>query len=1135
MKKNLLQLCYVFKHDELTHIIRIMRLSVFFVFVLFFQLHAVNMHSQEARITITKNNLSFGELITEIERQTDYLFLYGDKDINLSQPVRVDAKNKTVKEILDDVLANKGLTYKVLDNYISLHSTKNKRSISYSESPADTPQVPVIKVTGTVVDQLNTPIIGANVLLRGSTSTGTVTDIDGHFSIEVPANAHLVFSYIGYKNKDIAVNNQKTLLISLEEDSKNLEEVVVTALGIKRSEKALGYSVQKVGGNSVTEVKGVDITTSLTGKIAGLNIRNTTDFFTESTILLRGVTPLIVIDGSPSRNIRISDLAADDIASFEILKGGAASSLYGESGRNGVIMITTKRAKDKGVNIAVNSNTMFHCGFLRIPEAQSDYSSGIGGVYDAYDEVWGDKLDIGRTAKQWDPINQEWKEMPLESRGKNNFNNFLENSFVTNNNINVNYKGEKGSFRSSVNHIYNKGVFPNNTQHRFNFTLAGDAKLAEKLTVDASMTFNKRTTPQTRGAGYGNNGYIYNLLVWTGPDYNLLDFKNYWIEGKEQIEQNWHYSTWYNNPYLLAYETTKSSNQDRLFGQFNLNYEPTNWLKTIARIGYNNYSTSEEIRYPVSHRSQRKGYFEVTEDKGYNINGDLIGLVDFKFGDLSLNGLFGGTINYRETKYLDSETLGGLLVPGFYSLSSGADGVGSYRSITRYQTNSLYGKISIGWKNMLFAEATGRNDWSSTLDKSERSYFYPSISGSFIISEALKLPECISYWKVRGSWAMSKTTPSYNDINPSYTINTNIWDAQNGASLPSSLRPSTLKPEMQKDWEVGTNLHFLNNRLQLDVAYYEKTTQDRLYNPKIPAASGYTSTWVNMDEKRINKGWEITISGEPVKTKDFIWTSSINWSRDRLSYKKIDPAYADDYLWVHNGAPINLYVAADWERDPEGNLILSNGMPILSKYMKNFGSMDPDWIWGFTNHFTYKNFNLSISLDGRIGGIGWDQTTQAMWHTGASKGTVNQWRYDEVVNKEKTFIAEGVKVVSGSVNYDSYGRIISDTRVFAPNDVAVSYESFTKTYNIQPSNEPSAQWIDDMTFIKLREISLGYNLPKNICEKIKLNNLEVSLVGQNLFMWSKNFKNSDPDGTYDTAEFITPSVRYMGFNIKFDF
>lgn len=1115
--------------------IPIPRLSVFLAFVLFSQIHAVEIHAQETRVTITKNNISFEELISEIEKQTEYLFLYGDTDINLKQTVEVKAKDKTVKEVLEAVLADKGLTYKVQDNYISLYSTKSKRAITYSSQSGNQSQAPYIKVTGTITDVANIPIIGANVLLKGNTSTGTITDIDGHFDIEVPANAHLVISYIGYKNKEVAVNNQKTLLISLEEDSKKLEEVVVTALGIKRSEKALGYSVQKVGGSAVNEVKGVDITTSLTGKIAGLNVRNSTDFFTESAILLRGVTPLIVIDGSPSSNVRISDLAADDIASFEVLKGGAASSLYGESGRNGVIMISTKRAKEKGVNISVNSNTMFHSGFLRIPKVQSDYSSGIGGVYDAYDEVWGDKLDIGRTAKQWDPINQEWREMPLESRGKNNFNNFLENSFVTNNNVNVNYKGEKGSFRSSVNHIYNKGVFPNNTQHRFGFTLAGDARLAEKLTVDASMTFNKRTTPQTRGSGYGGNGYIYNLLVWTGPDYNLLDYKNYWMEGKEQTEQNWHYGTWYNNPYFLANETTKSSNQDRLFGQFNLNYEPTSWLKTIARIGYDNYSISEEIKYPVSHRSSRKGSYEVSEDKGYNINGDLIGLVDFKFGDFSLNGLFGGTLNYKETRYLNSETMGGLLVPGYYSLASGADGVESYKTTTRYQTNSLFGKLGFGWKSFLFAEVTARNDWSSTLAQSERSYFYPSAAGSFILSEVLKLPEWVSYWKLRGSWAMSKKTPAFNDINPSFTINTNVWNSQNGASLPGSLRPATLKPEKQTDWEIGTNLNFLKNRVQLDVAYYEKTTEDRLYNPKIPAASGYTRAWVNMDEKRVNKGWEITLTGEPVKTQEFSWTSSINWSRDRLTYKKIDPQYADDYLWVHNNAPINLYVAADWERDPDGNLVLSNGMPVLSNYMKNFGSMDPSWIWGFTNHFTYKNFSLSISLDGRIGGIGWDETTQALWHTGASRGTVNQWRYDEVVNKDKTFIAEGVKVVSGNVNYDSYGRIISDTRVFAPNDVAVSYESYTKTYNAAPTHEPSAQWINDMTFLKLREISFGYNFPKQICEKLKLNNLELALVGQNLFIWSKNFKNSDPDGIYDSGDLITPSVRYVGFNVKFDF
>lgn len=712
----------------------------------------------------------------------------------------------------------------------------------------------------------------------------------------------------------------------------------------------------------------------------------------------------------------------------------------------------------------------------------------------------------------------------------------MESSFVTNNNINVAYKGTAGTFRASLNHIYNKGVFPNNKENRFGFTLSGDAKLSSKVSIDASMTFNKRYTPNYRGSGYGWAGYIYNLMVWTGTDYDIRDFRNYWKKGQENVEQNWHYDNWYNNPYFSAYETTASTYHDRLFGQFTTNYEPTKWMRTIARVGYDSYNLRDEQQYPMSHRSYRKGQYSLQDGRSYSVKSDLIALFDYQIGNFNLDALFGGSIDFRETNSHSSSTKGGLSIPGFYSLAAGIDGVTSSGSVSKYQTNSLYGKVGVSWRSTVFLEATGRNDWASTLAKEERSYFYPSLSSSIVLSELLPMPEeWFSFWKIRGSWAVSKITPGYNEINPTYTINTNIWDGVNGASLPASIRPATLKPEKQSEWEIGTELYFFKSRLKLDVGYYERLNEHRITQASIAGASGYTSVWVNMDEQRVRKGLEITISGDPIKTKDFSWHSSFNWSKDKLYYKKIDPQYAADRPWIHDGAAINLYSLADWRRDKDGNLILSNGLPELEPYPRVLGNEDPDWIWGFTNNFKYKDFSLVISFDGRIGGVGWDQTEQALWHSGAHIDSDTQWRYDEVVNGKITFIPEGVKVVSGSVKYDSYGRITEDTRVFAPNDVAVSYETYIKRYNAQPSGSVRAQWISDMTFVKLRELSLGYTVPKAICSKLAVNSAQVSFVGQNLWMWSKNFKHSDPDGSRTTAGLVTPSVRYMGFNIKFDF
>lgn len=1105
---------------------------------------AANTYSQNTTLSVQANNQTVQSVLDQIEEQSEFHFFYNTKQINTKQIVSISESDKSVFEVLDRLFSNTNVSYEVLDKNIILSTTKKRRNSEAGENYTAAAQQNGKRVTGVVLDPYGDPVIGANIVEKGTTN-GVVTGINGDFSIMVANNATLQISYIGYTTKEVSVTTGSSFNVTLEEDTRVISEVVVTALGIKREEKALGYSVQRVSGDETTIAKGTNVATSLTGKVAGLNIMNSPDFNQEPALELRGVKPIIVIDGVHSENVGLRELAADDIESMEILKGGTASALYGESGKNGAIMITTKRASKDGVIISVNSNTMVHAGFLRLPNVQSSYSSGMKGTYMAYDECWGDKMDIGRTAVQYDPLTNEWYEQPLVSKGKNNLKNFMQNSFVTNNNVNVAYKGKLGSFRSSLNHVYHKGVWPNNKENRFTYTMSGEAKLADNLTIDASMSYSKRLAPQNLGGGdYGWRSYIYQMGVWTGADYDIRDFRDYWKHGKENEEQNWHYDIWYNNPWFMAYETLQSYEHDRFFGQFNTNWTVTSWFRTILRVGYDSMNSREENIYPISHRSYKTGEFDMRDSRGYSVKTDLIGLFDYKIGDFSIDGLIGGSLNYRKSDYHRTYTMGGLAIPGFYSLSSGKEGVTATTQHRAYQTNSIYGKIGFGWRSMLFVEATGRNDWSSTLSEDERSYFYPSVGASFIPSELIQLPEWFNYWKLRGSWATSKKTPDYNVINPTYKIDKNIWDGANGASHQESIRPSTLKPESQIDWEVGTEVYFLKNQLRLDVAYYERLTNDRLAKTEIPRASGFKEVYVNMDETRQQRGLEITLSGDPIKTKDFQWTASVNWSKTKLYYKKIDPEYSQDYLWVHNGAPVNYYVYKDWERDPEGNMVFTNGFPTLSNYNTTKGLKDPDFFWGFTNHFRYKDWRLSISFDGRVGGYAWDQTSQAMWHSGSHIDSDTHWRYQEVVEGvEKPYVAQGVKVVSGSVTYDSYGRILEDTRQFAPNDVAVSYNDYMKRYNTAPSGSGRDQWVNEMTFFKLREISIGYTIPKHIVSKLKLNDAEVSLTGQNLLLWSKHFKQSDPDGMkynssgnkVESIGLLTPAARQIGLNIKFSF
>lgn len=1100
-------------------------------------LHAAATYSQTALLSINAKNKAVKEVLEQIEAQSEFHFFYNTKQIDTDKQVTINATNKSVFVVLDELFKDFDISYEVLDRNIILSAKKNENLKPAKAEKASVAQQDNKKnITGIVLDETGEPLIGANIVEKGTTN-GVVSGLDGDFTLRVTNNAIIQVTYIGYTPQEISVNNKTSFTIRLSEDSKVLSELVVTALGIKREEKALGYSVQKISGEETTIAKGVNITTSLTGKVAGLNIRNSPDFNADIAIELRGATPMLVIDGVHSTNVTLREIAADDIESMEILKGGTASALYGEAGRNGAIMITTKRAAAEGVKISVNSNTMFHSGFLRLPKVQSSYSSGMKGVYMAYDECWGDKMDIGRTAVQYDPLTSEWYEQPLVSKGKNNLKNFMQSSFVTNNNVNVAYKGEKGTFRTSLNHIYHKGVWPNNQEHRFTYTMSGDMKLRENLSIDASMSYSKRTAPQSMGAGaYGWRSYIYLLGVWTGADYDIRDFRNYWVAGKEKEEQNWHYDIWYNNPYFMAYETLQPYEQDRMFGQVSANWTVTSWFKVLSRLGYDSLSGRTEEIYPISHRSYKTGQYAMSKTQNYSIKGDVIGMAEYKLGDFNFDALIGTSLSYRQTNYQYSSTKGGLAIPGFYSLSSGAEGVNSSASHSKVQTNSLYGKIGVSWKSAVFAEVTGRNDWASTLSKDERSYFYPSVGSSVIVSELVELPEWFSFLKLRGSWASSKITPGYNEINSTYSMETNIWNGLNGAKPPTSIRPTTLKPESQTDWEIGTELYFLK-RLKVDVAYYQRLTKDRLTTTTIPAASGYTSVYINMDETRQRRGVEITVTGDVIKNRDFQWTSSVNWSKTGYYYKKIDPEYAADRLWIHDGASINHYTYTDWDRDPDGNMILNNGFPVLSNYQTTKGLSIPSWIWGFNNHFRYKDFRLSFSFDGRVGGYAWDQTSQGMWHSGAHKDSDTYWRYQEVVEGvEKPYVAKGVKVVSGTVEYDTYGRITKDTRVFEENDVAVSYNDYMKRYHGAPSGSGRDQWVNKMTFFKLREISLGYTIPNHITRKLKINDAEVSLTGQNIFIWSKHFKNSDIDGTGSTtANLITPSARQLGFNVKFSF
>ena len=1075
------------------------------------------------KITLQVSNVTLKEAIEAIKKQSDYLFFIDTKEIDLNNQISINLHNKSVEEILSAISKKQGVHYLIEGNRITLTSAPSQRSSV--KSVDETKQI-----SGTIKDATGFGVPGATIMVKGK-HLGTTTDLDGRYTLNVPENATIVISYIGYEAQELKVGNKTIINILLKENSELLSELVVTALGIKREEKALGYSVQKIKGDELTSVKAIDVATSLTGKIAGLNIKNSSEFNESPSISLRGESPLLVVDGVPFGNMSLSDIAADDIASIDVLKGATASALYGARGGSGAIMVSTKRGQIDGLSVQVNSSTMFNAGYLVLPEVQHGYSTGQSGKYTATDYVWGDKMDIGRTAVQYDPYTYEWKEMPLVSKGKDNFKNFLETGFITNNNVSVTQKGKYGSFRTSLSHVYNKGQYPNQRLNKITYSLAGDMKW-KGFTFEGGATYNKRFYPNNQGSGYGGGGYIYNLLVWTGTDYDVRDYKNYWR--KEDQEQNWMNDVWYDNPYYLAEEVTQSNDYDKVNTFLSAKYDIQPWLTFSLRSGADAYMSRTKTKNAVNARGgwHKNGYFGVSRSTGFSINNDALLMANHKSGDFAFDGFVGGTLYYYFDDGLSSNTRNGLSIPGYYSLKASVDPASTSSSYKSKQVNSVYGKASASWKSTIFVDVTGRNDWSSTLPKETRSYFYPSVSSSVVLSQFVPMPQWVNFWKVRGSWTVTKNDLSVYDTNKAYSIGTNVWDGLNTASYPTSMRSSTLEPTSSRSYEVGTVFNLLDNRLRVDVAYYNKLKYNLTRNATISAASGYTSTLINYDEEQMRKGLEVTLSGEIIKNKNFEWSSTFNWSLDRYYYAQVDDVYSTQKPWVAAGERWDWYGIYDWERDPQGNIIHENGYPIQSQYQSVMGHEYPDWIWGLSNTFRYKDFTLNISMDGRVGGMAFSRTDQAMWNSGVHPDSDNEWRYDEVVNGKKSYIGNGVKVVSGSVAYDTYGNITEDSRVFAPNDKSVSYESYTRTYHPW-SGGTVYQNVHKATFFKIRDLSLSYNLPKSVCNAVKLKGASVSVVAQNLLIWMKEFEYADPD--VDSDDLNSPSMRYVGFNVKMDF
>ncbi|GGK46010.1 MULTISPECIES: SusC/RagA family TonB-linked outer membrane protein [Flavobacteriaceae] len=1018
-------------------------------------------------------------------------------------------------------------------------------------------------VSGTILDVAGTPLPGATITVKGTT-TGVSTDFDGKYSIQVSENAVLTISFIGFVTQEISVKGKTIINTALAEDANQLDEVVVTALGIKKEKKRIGYAIQEVKGESLQKAIAPNVAESLTGKVAGLTIVNSNGFFSDPGIYLRGSRPLIVIDGVPNPSTDMWNISSDDIESITVLKAASASALYGSLGLNGAIQITLKSGSKgaEGTIISVNSSTTFQGGFTRIPKAQTEYGPGNAGVYEFdtgapgsngkndYDyNIWGPKFD-GRLLQQFDspidPITGERTSTPWVARGKDNLGNFMETGIVSSNNVSIQSNGEKGSLNISNTYKYSKSSVPGAKLDINTFRLRGNINISNKLSVDGSLQHNFQNTDNAPRADYGPSSPIYTLAIWGGAHFDVRNFKNFWVPGKEGIKQQFVENWRYNNPYAYVHGFKKPYTRNNVLGFLKVNYKLNEKVNAFVRTSLTTDSRTidQEISvdvydYDIPDRGGRYRHFQ---DNIFESNTDfLISYNDDFFNDqFEIDATLGANQRlYRyNTSYAETTQL---VVPEIFKLSNSVDKITPSSSKQEKGVYSAYATVDLAYQNKLFLGFTGRVDKSSTLPSKNDSFFYPSVYTSILLDKIFELPESINFLKLRAAYAkVGGDLAIYNAVN-AYSTGSTYRDLPI-AFYPSVIDNPNISPSFTTSYEYGIEGKFFNNRIAFEASYFENNYGPQIFTQRFSQTSGYTGIRENGRTTQ-RKGYDLTLNFTPVKTDKFTWNSLINYSSFK-DYLTSLPPLPDGTVPEKEG---RTFVGArlydlwyyEWEKSPDGQLVIqSNGLPKRTEIYRNLGNSQNDFTLSMKNTFSYKNVTLSFLLDGRFGGVTLDRYERDLWRSGSHPNSTHPER--ELSNiaythggDAKTMQIPGVSLVSGSLSYDSDGNVLEDTRVFEESIAKVDYQAWAQGYMAAYQSN-----IMEKTFVKLREVTITYNLPKTLVEKTFLNSASVSLVGRNLFYWTKDKTFADLD-SYSFSQSSTnlqfPSQRTYGFNVNLQF
>ena len=1042
------------------------------------------------------------------------------------------------------------------------------------------------------------PVIGASVIVKG-TSLGTVTDVNGRFELSglPPSATQLLISYISLMAKEVAIAPQVS--VTLKSDTHLLDEVVVTALGISREKKALGYTAQEVKQDALVQGKDNNLLNSLSGKIAGVRITNTQGDVGSSRIVIRGETsiagenqPLFIVDGIPVDNSQlnarssgrdfknaIADLNPEDIKTLTVLKGPNAAALYGAHAAHGAIVITTKGGdkRQKGIGITLHSSTQVSF-VATLPEFQNLFGQGAGGrfsyvdgkgagVNDGVDESWGPRLDIGLLIPQFDsPLDADGNRVatPWVSH-PNNVRDYFRMGISTNSGISVARGDDKYQFRVGYNYEKQVSIVPDAGTNKTNISLNTDYHLAKWIVVGATANYIVYTAPSLPGSATPSGSNVRSnspmlQFLWFGRqvDTNSL---------KADYTRNWN-SSYYDNPFWSASYNTQSQERHRLIGDLHAEFRLTDGLNVRFRTSTDWYNDRRKSKVKWGSAGAGSPYGSYAED-AYTVKENNTEVLATYIKQLNKNwgidALLG--FNVRNKQYENNyQAAPRLAVADLYTLTNSRDPLTSSNDFYRLRQYGLYGSIQLDYRRWAFLNITGRNDWSSTLPVDNNSYFYPSVTASVLLSEAFGWrSKAVNYLKIRGGWSQVGADANPYQLATVFTSET----AFNGNPLQSSstigMNPN-LKPEKTSSIEAGFEAAFWDNRLYLDFTYYKTDSRNQILKLATTAASGYTSQVRNAGHIR-NRGYEIQLGAVPIQTsKGFRWNLDLNYGANSSKVVKLDDeGLITSYQLYSSGIQILASVGeaygtlfgTSYVRDANGNVVVdANGLPKISTTNKTLGKFTPDWTGGISNTFSYRSLSLSFLIDASVGGSIFSNTNKTGKYTGVLANTLSGrdaehgglWYYtDAMGNNVRLSESPSYSVSSDGLYYAQVNgqstRVYQDgimvegvTESGSKNEEVVSAEKYYhRIYSIAEAN------VYDASYVKLREVALSYRLPRLWTQKLHLQEASVTLTGRNLWTIYKSVPNIDPESALTTGNaqgveaYSLPTTRSFGVNLSVKF